>query len=418
MIKSRNSYRKKTRTWGVTFKGLILLSLITLGLFLSTIFTRQNQDLRQKASSQAKAQVSLRGVTLDDSRLRIDVLLNTYANALAAFDISGALSGASLEKTTLSEGGVLVTSPVYTRLEPSSGGVAFRIVRFASLSPLDLTSTSGQSVTIFSFVVTNPSNDAVSVTLNASSSLVSLVNLVSPLVSLPTGTTPFYIAKSVTPTPQPTATATPTPEPSGGFLIRGYFDSNGNGKQDSGESGLSRKYVWDSNADGNWREYETFAAKNGEGGVVTLPVGTQVRIKALESQGWTATSPTQPVIYIRENQNQLMVFGSQQNAKFSPPPTAKLTTSPKPTAKIATPTPTPLVTPTPTPSPTPLATLKPSPVDLETKVDLIPTPLPTYEPVETISSTSSRFPIGTAIIIFLVVSGSLGLLYTLYLRSK
>ncbi len=98
----------------------------------------------------------------------------------------------------------------------------------------------------------------------------------------------------------------------GGFFIRKYNDRNGSGYQDSGEEGLSWKFQWDSNGDGNWHDYDTFADHLGEGGVVYLPVDTQVRIREKSKDGWTATTVTEVMIHIRANDNQLMVFGNWQ----------------------------------------------------------------------------------------------------------
>jgi hypothetical protein len=93
-------------------------------------------------------------------------------------------------------------------------------------------------------------------------------------------------------------------------LIRKYHDQNGDGYQNNDEKGLSWKFQWDQNADNNWRDYETFENSLGEGGVVTLSEGTQVRIREKGQDGWTATTPTEVTIYIKKGDNQLMVFGN------------------------------------------------------------------------------------------------------------
>lgn len=153
-----------------------------------------------------------------------------------------------------------------------------------------------------------------------------------------------------TPTPTPSPSPTPTPQPScnkvcnvdsdcdggfickshdntktcrlktnpdndkcdnvGGFFVRKYHDENGNGSQDKDEKGLSWKFEWDKNGDGNWQAYETFADHLGEGGVVTLPDGTQVRIREKAENGWTATTATEVTLRIKAGENQLMVFGN------------------------------------------------------------------------------------------------------------
>jgi hypothetical protein len=96
----------------------------------------------------------------------------------------------------------------------------------------------------------------------------------------------------------------------GGFFIRKYNDENGNGYQDTSEKGMTWKFRWESNGDNTWHDYETSADHLGEGGVVYLPEGTQVRIREVSADGWTATTPTEVTIHIRSNDNQLMVFGN------------------------------------------------------------------------------------------------------------
>lgn len=96
----------------------------------------------------------------------------------------------------------------------------------------------------------------------------------------------------------------------GGFFIRKYHDENGNGHQDTNEKGLSWKFQWDQNADNNWRDYETFENKLGEGGVVSFPEGTQIRIREKAVDGWSATTASEVTIRIRAGENQLMVFGN------------------------------------------------------------------------------------------------------------
>lgn len=110
--------------------------------------------------------------------------------------------------------------------------------------------------------------------------------------------------------PQNPEDANCTTPKNGGFFIRKYFDTNGNGKPESGEKGLTWKFEWDQNGDGNWRKYDTSENTNGEGGVVTLPEGTQVRIREIAVDGWTATSPTEVTIRIHVGDNQMMQFGN------------------------------------------------------------------------------------------------------------
>lgn len=97
----------------------------------------------------------------------------------------------------------------------------------------------------------------------------------------------------------------------GGFIIRKYFDENGNGKPEDSEKGLSWKFEWDVNADGNWHEYETFEKSNGEGGRVGgYHDGDQIRIREKSVDGWSATSPSEVTIKIKAGETQYMQFGN------------------------------------------------------------------------------------------------------------
>ncbi|PWU24259.1 hypothetical protein C5B42_00180, partial [Candidatus Cerribacteria bacterium 'Amazon FNV 2010 28 9'] len=120
--------------------------------------------------------------------------------------------------------------------------------------------------------------------------------------------------------PQNPTSSTCENQPQGGFFIRKYHDHNGNGTQDSGDEGLTWKFQWQSNNDGNWHDYQTDGNHLGEGGVVTLPDGTIVEIKEVGQTGWNPTTPSDVTLTIKANQTQLMVFGNWQGASSTPVP--------------------------------------------------------------------------------------------------
>lgn len=131
---------------------------------------------------------------------------------------------------------------------------------------------------------------------------------------------------SPTPTPTPSPTPSPTPTVQGGFFIRKYQDTNGNGSQQTGEPGLTWKFQWSQDGGNTWNDYQTDGSKLGEGGVITLPVGTAVKIREIAASGWTSTTATTVDLTIRANDNQLMVFGNWQ-------PVASATPTPTPVAQ-------------------------------------------------------------------------------------
>ncbi len=128
---------------------------------------------------------------------------------------------------------------------------------------------------------------------------------------------------TATPTATPTGSPTPTPTgaPQGGFFIRKYNDKNGNGKQDTSETGLTWNFQWSQDNGTTWNDYQTDETKLGEGGVVYLPTDTKVKIREIAKTGWTSTTATNVELTIKTNDNQLMVFGNWQPVS-SPTPTA------------------------------------------------------------------------------------------------
>ncbi|HSW89866.1 MAG TPA: hypothetical protein VLH19_03250 [Patescibacteria group bacterium] len=98
----------------------------------------------------------------------------------------------------------------------------------------------------------------------------------------------------------------------GGFFIRKYMDADGNGYQGTNEKGMTWKFQWQKDGDGNWQDYQTNESTSGEGSVITLPVSTKVEVKEVAVDGWTATTPTDVNLTIKKGENRLMVFGNWQ----------------------------------------------------------------------------------------------------------
>lgn len=424
-------YRKSKSINRFKAVGVIALVVLVIGLVLSVLAVFQNQETRRRAAEgQAQVQLTVSSMVVDSQHLRVTVSINTQGNSLAGLDLRGTLSGATVTNTAIENGTVLGLTPVLDNLVPQAGDVAFRLVRFAPLDASSETSTHGNNVELFSFVLKQPQNNQVAVSFDSVNSLAAVVGYSQTLVSYPEPTT-FSLTTAATTTTTATqspAGATPVPahtcnaacnkdadcntglfcysnlcrkpysptDPScpdrGGFFIRTFFDLNGDGYQQVQEPGLTWQYKWMSNNDNTWHDYATFAENGGEGGIVSLPVGTLVTIKELPLSGWVATNPTQPTTTIVAGETKSMVFGIWQPAlKANPTLRPRPVTVSTPTADITTPVPT---------SPaTPLATITPMPTN---KVVLKLSPTPVMTPVATLqpeASTPSRSWVFPALVV-------------------
>jgi len=91
-----------------------------------------------------------------------------------------------------------------------------------------------------------------------------------------------------------------------------YRDDNSSGSRDSEEKGLDWDFQWDLNGDNNWRDYKTYADKNGEGGRVGgLHDGDKVRVRELGKSGWVATTATEVSIEIEQGDTRTVRFGNR-----------------------------------------------------------------------------------------------------------
>lgn len=395
---SYSARKKRQNIMSRLFGGLIILVLFS---FLGTALylVGQSSETRRRATeSDAVVPVTLQATQVGSNQVRVFVMINTWGYSLAGFDVRGEILGASPSQVAVENSTQLSMDTVASTLTSVTNGTGFRLVKFAPLSPTAVTSTGGQTRVLFSFLVTNPSNNRVTVALDSNQSLFSFQVVGDVDVSYVSAQT-FTLQQT---TQQPTASPTNTTH--GGFFIRKYNDLSGNGVQDKGEPGLSWKFQWDSNGDSNWHDYDTFANKLGEGGVVTLPVGTQVRIREIARGGWNPTTPTEVTIRIRAGENQLMVFGNTQ-PKASPAPTSR--------PRTATPRPTAIATVVPTPMPTSIPTATP---DQNVRIDLLPSPAATVAPSPTPASTQS----GSILLPFILIGIAviIGIAILAYLLSR
>lgn len=140
------------------------------------------------------------------------------------------------------------------------------------------------------------------------------------------------------PTPTVTTVPTPTPTPRGGFQIIKFWDLNGNGVRDAGESGLG-SVRFSLTIGGAAATCLTTGDGTGNCSYGDLIAGTTVIVTETVPEGWVATTTTARTITIVAGQTQTVWFGNRQ--------VTSVTTTPVPT-------------PVPTPAPTPVPTKNPS----------------------------------------------------------
>lgn len=175
-VKKYAHSRKKKSIFAHLFWPVLVLLVIVTGFFFISSYLTQNQDLRRQAVGEnAQVQLSFSSSTVDDDHLKIDVLINTQAAQLAALDLQGTLSVANPGDIKIEISNRLAVDVVLDKLTAAGANTVFRVVRFASLNPSAETSTHGQFVPLFSFIITKPQNKQVTISLDSISSGVSLI---------------------------------------------------------------------------------------------------------------------------------------------------------------------------------------------------------------------------------------------------
>jgi len=112
-----------------------------------------------------------------------------------------------------------------------------------------------------------------------------------------------------------------------GFIIQVYNDKNGTGTRENLEEGLSWDFTWDRNGDEDWRQYVTYAEKNGEGGrVADLNHGDKIRVRIKEKGGWNVVTPKEMYSIMATETTRVVYFGVR--VPPAPSPTPKVKASP------------------------------------------------------------------------------------------
>ncbi|HAV15059.1 MAG TPA: hypothetical protein DCX25_01900 [Candidatus Pacebacteria bacterium] len=127
----------------------------------------------------------------------------------------------------------------------------------------------------------------------------------------PGGSDPSSCSVEITISSAPTPTPTPTLD--AGFLVQKFNDKNNNKARDSGEAGLDWDFEWKLNGDNNFRAYQTYVDKNGEGGRVGgLKDGDKVHIREKSKSGWSATNGTEQTFTVKLGETYVAYFGNRQ----------------------------------------------------------------------------------------------------------
>lgn len=111
--------------------------------------------------------------------------------------------------------------------------------------------------------------------------------------------------------------------PDTGFYVQKFNDLDGDGSKDDGEPGLDWEFEWQKNDDGNWRQYITYADRDGRGGnVANLEPNDKIEIREKAKSGWVATTPTNKTLIMEKEKTKSAQFGNRQPVSSAPPATA------------------------------------------------------------------------------------------------
>lgn len=133
-----------------------------------------------------------------------------------------------------------------------------------------------------------------------------------------------------TPTPTPTRTASFTPTPCfAEVCVLKFNDINGNGTQDTGESGLAGWNIEITDLKGNVVAFIT----TGAGGTFCtgVPASTTYTVFEVPQAGWTQTFPPAPgihTVFVECGQLVNLEFGNFQNPTATPTRTPTKTKTP------------------------------------------------------------------------------------------
>jgi len=170
------SATKKSRSWRSYLSGLLVLFLLLVGLLWFVMVLKTNQDVRQQATvTSAPIVFSVRANNLDNTHIKVDVLINTLGYKLAAIDLNGSLNEVNAQNVQVTTGSDLALTVVRNSLTQNNQTTNFRMVEFASLDPTAQTSTHGEDKLLFSFVVSNLLNRQITIHFDAAASSFALI---------------------------------------------------------------------------------------------------------------------------------------------------------------------------------------------------------------------------------------------------
>jgi hypothetical protein len=185
--------KKATSHFIQFFLGGLGIMLMIVGGFLALNAANSSQDIRQQAAGNTPQVIfSLQSSQVSSNKMRVDVMVNTQANDLAAVDLRGALSGAPKDRVFLDQANSLFMDTVKEEVTGNSTQLNFRVVKFASIDKQKPANTHGQTQPLFTFYITQPENDRVSITLSGPTSSVSIIGSSNVDISYP-GTQTFTL---------------------------------------------------------------------------------------------------------------------------------------------------------------------------------------------------------------------------------
>ncbi len=166
--------------------AIILGTVVLVGLLLSLTFLKFAQDTRQQAAENTnKIALSLKSSTVDNDKLKIEVIMNSNGYKIAAVDFQGTLVETKPSDVSIEERNTLALNFIHKKISGDNTNTAFRVVQFASLDPNARTSTNGENITLFSFIITKPKDNQITVSFDTVLSSIALQNGTNVMVEYP-----------------------------------------------------------------------------------------------------------------------------------------------------------------------------------------------------------------------------------------
>lgn len=196
-----------------SFSPLVLALLVVascLSVLLGLVFINRSQDLRQQAVDTSTPVLLSFKSRSQDSRLLIDVVLNSRNYAIAGVELKGTLTGVNREQVTVNTSNPLHLDAISSALSVGATATStdFAVTLFAPLDPTLPSNTHDTEVVITSFEIANPPTGDVGISFSTGTK-VPTIEPATITVQLASAQTFSYIAIGGA-SPSPTAASSPS----------------------------------------------------------------------------------------------------------------------------------------------------------------------------------------------------------------